>query len=298
MQEPWAESDTTPTSLREHHRAKREERLPRLRSRDVVRSFLNDVLELDLPILRTVVDLTIRPGRLCRAYIDGYRWRYSNPLRYAFLMSAVMALVYTLLGTSPSAAIDRIVEDSRPVRAVDEQAPGAAGEVTPTDDEPAADQTSTEIKTVEDDTQRAERERLRRSFEDRLQWSVETIRANLHYIAFFMLPIVALMLRIFFRKAQLNFAEHYAFTLFVWGHGFLLTAAFGVIGLPETLTGFSIASVISLGYQTWAIRQFYGESWIHSTIKIIILTILHTAFSGCLGSILAMAIVLSGLFLL
>lgn len=61
----------------------------RITFRAVALETAQHVVELDVPLLRTIVDLTRRPGAVCRAYIEGERARYTNPLKFCFLLGAL-----------------------------------------------------------------------------------------------------------------------------------------------------------------------------------------------------------------
>lgn len=260
------------------HRAARDEQLPRLRSRDVVSSFFNDVLELDLPILRTIVDMALRPGRLCRAYLSGYRRRFSNPMRYAFLMAAVMALVYAIMGTSPSAVIEQMVQPPTIV-VTDGEAPADA-----------SDAESANGATEEEDDSEEARRRTREQLQQHAEWMQGQVRANQHYLAFFMLPLFALLMKLFFRRAGFNFAEHYAIILFIYGQSFFFHALFGLVSLTTTVLGIVSTMFLLAVYETWAVHQVYGEGWVRTILKMIALKVLQTIASGLLGFVVGAAI--------
>jgi hypothetical protein len=63
-----------------------------LRVRTLVRDFVERSLSLEGGLLRTFVDLAVRPGTMIRDYACGRRRRYTNPMGY-FLLSAA---AYTL----------------------------------------------------------------------------------------------------------------------------------------------------------------------------------------------------------
>ena len=65
----------------------------RLRWRDLMRDVNAQLLEGDLPWWRTLIDLTRAPGQTARAYLDGRRARYVNPVKYAFYALLVSVLV-------------------------------------------------------------------------------------------------------------------------------------------------------------------------------------------------------------
>ena len=74
---------------------------PRLSLRDWLTQAVEVFLELDGPALRTLRDMSLRPGLLASEYVDGRRVRYVNPMRYALLSCgaflAVLAMTSALL---------------------------------------------------------------------------------------------------------------------------------------------------------------------------------------------------------
>lgn len=64
----------------------------RLTVRRLVRDFVVRMLGLEGGLLRTVVDLTIRPASMIRQYIDGRRQRYTNPVAYLLLSAGANVL--------------------------------------------------------------------------------------------------------------------------------------------------------------------------------------------------------------
>lgn len=69
----------------------------RLRLRDIAQDINEQLLEWNLPWPRTLVDVAVLPGHTARAYVDGKRARYVNPLKYAFYM----LVIATLIGGTP-----------------------------------------------------------------------------------------------------------------------------------------------------------------------------------------------------
>lgn len=73
----------------------------RLVWRSLVEDLNVQIFEFNLPWLKTIKDLTIRPGRVCSDYADGHRVVYVNPIKYVFYMighSALLLVVLELTG--------------------------------------------------------------------------------------------------------------------------------------------------------------------------------------------------------
>ncbi len=63
----------------------------------MVATAIEEIIEIEAPVIRTLVDLTIRPGAMCRDYVRGKRRRYANPLRYAIVIAALLVFAIEIL---------------------------------------------------------------------------------------------------------------------------------------------------------------------------------------------------------
>lgn len=69
----------------------------RLTFRDLIEDVKVQLLEWDLPWLRTLQAMLLHPGQACREYIEGKRARYVNPLKYLLYLMTVGLIVLPLL---------------------------------------------------------------------------------------------------------------------------------------------------------------------------------------------------------
>jgi hypothetical protein len=77
----------------------------RLTIRQLVMDFVVRKLGLEGGLLRTVVDLTVRPHAMIRNYVDGRRQRYTNPVAYLLLVGGLYVLVSRTWADSLAAGI-------------------------------------------------------------------------------------------------------------------------------------------------------------------------------------------------
>lgn len=70
----------------------------RLTLRDTLSDFWANVVGLDGIFLRTLKDLTLRPGFVAVSYIRGIRMRYFGPMGYFFFMITLLLLCVSALG--------------------------------------------------------------------------------------------------------------------------------------------------------------------------------------------------------
>jgi len=275
----------------------RDEKLPRLRSREVLASFFDEVLEFEMPILKTVISLTVRPGTMCREYIAGYRRRYSNPMRYAFLTATLMVIMYSFFDIDPSCmfGVTSPTVNKTSLTGPDgedllaDPAPGTQGDSLqdPLEETDAAPETSPPDNPQLSEEEIARRERIRAAMDPvRMQKELTgVVNANLHWLSFFTLPFIAAAMRLLvFRKAGLNFAEHYAFVLFVWGHTYLFDAFAAVTFLHSAgAWGFAFIGVVAFIYECWAAKQFYQQTLWVIIPKMVGIIIFSSICSSCIG---------------
>lgn len=57
----------------------------------------SQILDVKLPWLYTIRELTSNPSKVCHEYVEGKRIRYVNPLKYALYITAIVAFIIHLL---------------------------------------------------------------------------------------------------------------------------------------------------------------------------------------------------------
>lgn len=66
---------------------------PRLTIRNVLADAYRAILALDSPVLRVMRELTLRPGKFVRRYVEGERAGVVGPVKYALLMVTLLVLI-------------------------------------------------------------------------------------------------------------------------------------------------------------------------------------------------------------
>ena len=69
----------------------------RLDGRLLFEDLIEKALNLESSLLRTVVGLTLRPGTVCREYVNGKRTLYTNPVTYLLLVAVLGAVSKSLI---------------------------------------------------------------------------------------------------------------------------------------------------------------------------------------------------------
>jgi hypothetical protein len=72
-----------------------------LHTRRLLGEAFGTILDVDRPLLHTIVGLSSHPGRVCDEYARGRRAAYTNPFKYALGCTALLVLVATVFGADP-----------------------------------------------------------------------------------------------------------------------------------------------------------------------------------------------------
>jgi hypothetical protein len=63
---------------------------------ELIRDLLAELLTLESPLLRTLKDLTLRPGKMCLTFIRGRRKSYYRPVQYFLLLLGIFLVIKAL----------------------------------------------------------------------------------------------------------------------------------------------------------------------------------------------------------
>lgn len=62
----------------------------------ILKDAIGTLLDLEQPLLRTTVELLWRPGYVASSWIEGKRRSYTNPVKFAVIMGAIIAIAFPL----------------------------------------------------------------------------------------------------------------------------------------------------------------------------------------------------------
>ena len=141
-------------------------------------------------LLHTLRDMTARPGRVVRDYVEGRRRRYMSPLSFLLLGGALTLLVFPL--TRP--LLEGYLRGQLRASFLDRPHPL----LTP--------------------AQAEEYVRL-----------TMLVSQNTTYVALFVCIVFALFLRLFFRRQGINLVESSVFALFTFGYVYFVSAPFSLL---------------------------------------------------------------------
>ena len=204
---------------------------------------VGDLLNLDTRLLRTLGPLCFRPGFVIREYLAGRRVRFVPPLKMFLLASLVFFGLAALLPT------DKMVFYREP--SSEEQAP----------------QRIDTSKEEESDFDRRVEEGLSRVQEDPEEFQKASM-ANLARAFFVLLPLFALLLKLFYWRRDHFYLDHLIFALYYHAFAFLALTLQMILErswIPDWLK-IPLSLVLSIwlvAYLAIALRKVYGGSrWV------------------------------------
>ena len=243
----------------------------------MMRELLEDAFDLDSRFARTLRPLLLRPGRLTADYLAGKRFRYTPPLRLyifasmAFFVIAALASFSAINVTPPSSDDATEVEaqiqfNDRPwdLETNPVVVPGMPASVNSWINEEIA-QSPRKLKALEEDP--------------------SLIAEKLFDLApqamFVLLPVFALILKIWYAFARRYYYEHLIFSLH--NHSFMfvcLTLAISLEALAlwldpgESSWAYRLLEWLSIALLAWvpvylllAQKRVYGQGWLMTLTK-------------------------------
>lgn len=123
---------------------------------------------------------------------------------------------------------------------------------------------------------------------------IATVKTHLNNVVFLALPLFALALRGLFRRAGFNFAENYAFLLFVTGHTYLIGMAFSILGLAVPGLSFAVRVVFRFAFFAYGAVVFYDTPKVTGTLKALAAMLVYMAIVGAVTASLTLAFLMLG----
>lgn len=215
--------------------------------RSLASDFLDNVLNLDTRLLRTLGPLLLRPGWLTREYLEGRRAPYVRPLKL-YLLAAL--LTFGVLALFPQNVV-RVVVTEEPGRGV-AAAAGAVKDPTWLD------------------------RMFGKALEDPQKFA-ETFTASLPRAFFLLLPVFALLLKLLYLRRGILYLDHLVFALHWHAFAFLVMAVLVPLGAPELVPRpLRAALLLWIGASLFlSLRTVYKDSWLKTGLRFAALVFLY-----------------------
>jgi len=238
--------------------------------KDLFSDFLEELLDVDSRVLRSLRLLFSRPGFLTSEYVKGRRVSYLPPVRLYLVASVVFFLALSLQTLLPSVQNNEFFKEiteggdisgAHENAVEDMQLPPGADEkpTSPTAIKPVvSDNSSTGLTfSVGENPLDMDREELLANFSD-----------NFAKMMFLLLPVAALQLKVLYWRRKKLYIEHLVFSLHV--HAFIFSILILTVILDYKLTMWLVI-VASLVYLFIAMKNYYGQSISKTASKMILL---------------------------
>lgn len=270
---------------------------------------LSETLNFDTRFFRTLRRLLLHPGRLTNEYIAGRRAGYVPPLRLFVFSSFVLLL---LLGFASNWALSDLPTGTRSAQSTVSTPLGADTTLADTSAQVSAVRLNTDttgdgesafinLPASVRDTLVQVADSLRRQPDTSAQFKfallngvlqatdspqhfVQTVVGRLSGLAFLMLPVFALLLKLLYIRSGRLYIEHLILGLHTHAFLFILLIVVTLLSLSGVSELAFIASLlVSFGpglYLLVALRRVYQQSWLLTLVKA---GILFSAYGAVLG---------------
>ncbi len=236
-----------------------------LRLADIAGEALEDVTDLDSRLWLTLKTLVLRPGRITADYIGGRRARYLPPVR---LYLVVSFLVFLSLSVSQPPAVNTVGVDNQAIDGLD------AGIYIPRTNEAGEQEILTIDEFIEAEGLREEIDALPawlQSVLERMVANTERIQENpdafvegltrrLPQMMFFLLPVFALMLWLFYAGSPYHYLQHLVFSVHYHTVAFLAFLIMQPLNLVMPADYGGLVTLVSMIYLPFALRGAYASS--------------------------------------
>jgi len=242
--------------------------------RELLTNFVSSFWSFESKFFKTCKYLLLKPGFLAIEYTGGRRERYFHPARmYVFISFIYFLLFYSL----PDASDHKMVQgsgDNVTIRGY-----GTTLSIDSLELSSMAEYDSIQ-QTVPEDERDGWFERLLRKREIEVTRKVKenkegferdltsSFTANFPKIFFILLPVFALVLKLFYLRKDIFYSEHLVFSIYYYNFFFLAGSFYMVLKLSPwsdwlaTLTGLWIAVYLLLG-----IKKMYNQKWSTTVLK-------------------------------
>ncbi len=232
--------------------------------------FLEELLDVDSRVLKSLKLLFTNPGFLTSEYVKGHRVSYLPPVRIYLVASVLFFLSLTMVNLLPSVqnneffkelsetgdldnAIENAVESKQNSSTPSTLIPVGSGLV------PVDPDSSNSVMTlsVGEDRFGVEQGAFLANFSD-----------NFAKMMFLLLPVAALQLKALYWRRKKLYVEHLVFSLHV--HAFIFSILIFTVFLDFKFVMWLVIAA-SLVYLYMSMKQFYKQSYIKTATKMVLL---------------------------
>jgi len=206
---------------------------------------IGDFFHFDSKFFRSFIPLFTKPGFLTNEYWSGRRAHYIHPLRLFFFVTIVMVII----SNAYYHKYEHLIKEEKIVR------------------------TGPAPNSAESKKEFEEKEREITSMVDR---TFNFLANYLKYISFLLLPLYALIFKIFYWRHKKLYLEHLTYTLHLQSFAYIIISLLLLIPLfitPSARDWYDFAFIgITTIYMVFSLRFLYKQSWMKTILKTIIVS--------------------------
>lgn len=238
--------------------------------RELAGEGLTELLDVDGRLLRTLRALLLHPGRLTTEYLAGRRTRYVRPVRLYLTLSVLYFVALSLKSGGMPAAGAPATPAGASTAATAAPLPAASPDARTAIRLGAPELADT---TGDGAAERLVKRRLLRLAEmpeqERQRAIMDGLVAHLPKAFFVLVPLFAALLQLLHRGRGVYYAEHLILALHVHAFAFVLFTARELAGAGPAID--LLVTAWLLPYIALALRRTYGQSWVRTTVKTVLL---------------------------
>ena len=257
----------------------------------LVRDVAHEVFEVDSRTLRTLKLLALQPGELSAEFSRNRRANYSSPIRLYLFFSLLFFFVFSVTPKpdspreeDPVVSFDTKKAESVDLTALKEALSPQRGlkvdDILSRESYPGTRLPAYGLAFWAHRRQDALTEIERFYISQGVDWlhtpmlAAERLENNLPITMFFMLPVFALLLALFYRKKRRFYVEHFVFSVHVH------VAVFAVFTLLALVSEAKVSAILDpilllalAVYNVLALSRYYGDGAFLTTVKWAFLTV-------------------------
>ncbi|MBT3825898.1 MAG: DUF3667 domain-containing protein [Candidatus Marinimicrobia bacterium] len=244
----------------------------RLTFKDLFSDFLEELLDVDSRVLRSLRLLFTSPGFLTSEYVKGRRVSYLPPVRLYLVASVLFFLSLTLSTLVPDVQNNEFFKELSETGDIDNALESALESKQKSLSNDGTISANSGLVPVDPDSSQSG---MTVSFGEG-QYDVNqsdylsTFSDNFAKMMFLLLPVAALQLKVLYWRRKKLYIEHLVFSLHV--HAFIFSILILTVVLDHKFTMWLVIFA-SLIYLFLAMKNFYAQSYSKTTSKMILLLI-------------------------
>lgn len=254
---------------------------------------LGDFIHFDTQVFATAIPLLFKPGFLTTEYLAGRRARYLNPIKSYVFLSFVFFFVFFMVNKKDESAVHIDADAKRVIQQINRDTISIQPAVTPQSKgvylvndgmyHSVAQYDSVQRKLPEAKRDGAVKQYFTRGLirkgeelsqhpEDMLYDLSEKFAHNMPKLAFILLPVFALLLKLVYLRRNINYAAHFIFSVNMYNFFFLVASLLFPLVLVKPLSQYipQVFFAAAASYFYFALKHVYQQGYLRTLMKMLV----------------------------